>query len=405
MDEKDIKEIKSAVAELRESFEKMDKTTIDKEKEDKINTYLDTVEEKNKEVTAKFVATEKANTELEEKLANMEKSFQEMPAAKAKEVDFKAIEKKLFASFVNENTDSEEIKKLQEEYKTATGHYIDINPTAGYLIAPEYSSELLRTITEITPFKQLARLVTTKSTDFYQPVRTVLVGATWEGEREASTADTSTYSIEKIPLHRLTSQTPASNRMLEYNMYNLEGEITLDAAEAFALAEGDAFINGNGVKKPLGILQDADITGITSAVQSSYNGDDLIKLSGALKTAYTNGIYGLNRTELTFVRILKDGAGRYLWIPLGELAVGKPGTINGRPYVEMPALPDQSTTNIPVIFGDFGRGYLIIENPAIRVIRDIYTRANKDEVLFNWHKYTGGQAVIKEAIKTLTTKA
>lgn len=95
--------------------------------------------------------------------------------------------------------------------------------------------------------------------------------------------------------------------------------------------------------------------------------------------------------------------GNYLWSP--GIAGAEPPNILGRPYVDAPDMPDISGNAFPVIFGDFKRGYLIVDRTQISILRDPYSLSSSRQIKFVASKRVGGQVVLAEAIRKLKIAA
>ena len=87
------------------------------------------------------------------------------------------------------------------------------------------------------------------------------------------------------------------------------------------------------------------------------------------------------------------------------LTSGVPNTILGYPYVEMPDMPDVGSSAKPVAFGDFSRGYMIVDRVALSVLRDPFTQATSGNVRYIARRRHGGQVILPEAIVTQTISA
>ena len=111
--------------------------------------------------------------------------------------------------------------------------------------------------------------------------------------------------------------------------------------------------------------------------------------------------FTMNRTVQGVVRKLKDGDGTYLWQP--SYVAGQPATILGYPVTEMAGMPNLAANALPIAFGDFRRGYLIVDRVGVRVLRDPFT--NKPYVHFYTTKRVGGGVVNPETIKVLKMAA
>ena len=97
------------------------------------------------------------------------------------------------------------------------------------------------------------------------------------------------------------------------------------------------------------------------------------------------------------MRTLKDADGNSLWSP-PERAGGR-ASLMGFGLVEAENMPDAAANATPIAFGDFARGYLIVDRAGVRVLRDPYSA--KPYVLFYTTKRVGGGVQDFDAIKLL----
>jgi len=276
----------------------------------------------------------------------------------------------------------------------------------GYLAPPEYFAELIKEVTEISPFRTLARVFSTTRQSIQVPKRTAQFSASWQAEQESGSEATGlTYGLQEIPTHMLRAIVDMSHELMEDAVVDMESELSMEFAERFALAEGTAFVTGNAVGRPEGILDNTDIAETVSGSASTIAYTDgqangLIDLFYAIKTAYSrNATWVLNRTTLGAARKLKDADNNYIWQP--GLAMGIPNTILGAPYVEMPDMPDEAANAYPIAFGDFRRAYYIVDRVNMSVLRDPFTQATSGAVRFVARRRVGGQVVLAEAIRKL----
>lgn len=277
------------------------------------------------------------------------------------------------------------------------------DPQAGFLAPPQFINEMLKGVVEWSPIREIARVVTTTAQSVKFPKRTGLMSARWVGEQETKTpTNEPSLGIEEIPTHELYALVDVSNWLLEDAGFDIEGWLREDAEEQFGVAESAAFVAGTGVKQPEGFLNATGVTGIPSGTSDVLSADDLIKLYFELKTAYArNATWVMKRSTIRDARLLKDAVnGNYLWAP--GLAGVSPATILDRPYVEAPDMPAVADAAKAVAFGDFRRGYIIVDRMQMAVLRDPYTQARNGMVEFIFRRRVGGQVVIPEAIKVLT---
>lgn len=275
--------------------------------------------------------------------------------------------------------------------------------TAGGFLAPvEFVREMIKGVTEMSPVRDAVRVRTTMMKSIQVPKRTGQFSAVWVAEQGTKSETTGlAYGLEEITAHEIYALVDISNQMLEDVAFDMEAELRMEAAEQFAVAEGAAVVSGAAPGKPEGFMANASVGTTNSGNATAVTGDGLLTLKHAIKTAYTrNALWAMNRTTLGSVRKLKNGSGDYIWTP--GLAVGKPNTIDGDPYVEMPDMPNEGAGLKPVAYGDFRRAYTMVDRIAMEMLRDPYTQATSGNVRFIFRRRVGGQVTLAEAIRTLT---
>ena len=297
---------------------------VSKEMEEKINSFLDVQETKNQ---AKFKdIQEKANKaeELENRLNSIEADLKRGIGGgekQAKSQELKSFENLLIKGTLKMNG-SEELKYLRQ----------DDNVNGGYLAPAEYANEIIKKITEVSPVRSVARVISTSKKEIQFPKRTGLVSGGWVGEGQDSSQSNSAYGEETLKAEKLMVYTDISFELLNDSAFNMRSEITSDIAEDMAKLEGSAFVSGNGVNKPFGLLSASGVGETNSGSASALTGDSLYTIQGEIPTGY-NLAWMLNRKTLNaHIRTLKDTYGQYLFVPsLGTRDV--PNTVAGLPYV------------------------------------------------------------------------
>jgi HK97 family phage major capsid protein len=294
-----------------------------------------------------------------------------------------------------------------EEYKALN---IGTNTEGGYLAPVDMVRDIIKAVTEISPVRSLARVRQTGMKSVEIPKRTGQFAAQWVAE-QGTKAETEglTWGIEEITTHEMFALIDITNQMLEDTVFNIPAEIEEESAEQFALAEGAAFVNGTGVGKPQGFMQHADV-GFTNSGSATTiadvdgQADGLLQMKYSLKTAYArNATFVMNRTTMGQVRRLKDGDKNYIWMP--GLALGRPNTIDGDPYVEMPDMQNAGAGTFPIAYGDFRRAYTWVDRLAMEMLRDPYTQATSGKIRYIMRKRVAGKVTLAEAIKKLKCAA
>lgn len=363
---------------------------VTEEKLAKIEAELDRYENINQ----KLVQQEKAAEGFGEKLAEIE-TLLKRPAngMEAKQVD---LSLKAWDSFMRkgeQGMDEMELKALT----------VGTAATAGNLAPAEYVEELVKVITEISPVRSVARIRQTSNKEIEVPSKTATFAAAWTAETGSRTETTGyTTSLNTIPTHELYALVDISSALLEDSVFDLEAEMNTEFAEQFAKAEGNAFISGNGTNKPTGITNGTTVASTTAAGAAAITTDDLMDLVHDLKSDYARAAsFMLNRSTLGEIRKLKDTAGQYIFQTGFSGQSGLPNTILGHPYVEALDVADIGTGNKSVIFGDYRRGYMIVDRVALSVLRDPYSQASSGNVRYIARRRVGGEVVLAEAMRVL----
>jgi HK97 family phage major capsid protein len=244
-------------------------------------------------------------------------------------------------------------------------------------------------------------------------VTTAGLATGWVAET-ASRPQTDSQTIDALnfPTAELYAMPAATAQFLDDAAVDVGQWIADEVNAAFAQQEGTAFVNGNGTNKPKGFLAETTVaeaswawgklgyvtTGVSGALPASDQSDVLIDLVYALKAGYRqNASFVMNRKTQAVLRKLKDDAGNYLWQPAAS-ADGK-ATLMGFPLVEAEDMPDIAANSLSIAFGDFRRGYLVVDRTGVNVLRDPYSA--KPYVLFYTTKRVGGGVQDYDAIKLL----
>ncbi len=363
------------------------------EKLKNIEADLDRFEDFNQ----KFMSQKAEQDKIAERVDGFEALLKRPDAGvESKQIDH---EVKLFDKFLRKGKEGMEV----EEVKALT---VSDDSSAGFLAPSEYVRELIKTITEISPMRQIARVRQTSQKAIEMPSRTATFTAQWVAESGAR-AETTGYTtqLETIPAHEVYALVDISQQELEDSVFDLEAEMQSEFATQFAKAEGEATVTGDAIGKPEGFTVNSDVSTITSKTNDVIDTDDILDLAHNIKTEYgTNGIYVFNRSTLGAIRKLQDTAGQYIFQAGMMGTSGVPNTIAGRPYVEMPDMANVANQSRSIAFGDFARGYMIVDRVSLSVLRDPFTQATSGNVRYVARRRVGGQVVLPEAITILVTQ-
>jgi HK97 family phage major capsid protein len=299
--------------------------------------------------------------------------------------------------------------KLLEEKALSSGS----GPDGGYLVPVPQERELLRRMALISPMRALATVREISGSQLKKAMSTTGPASGWVNETAARPQTNSQVLADlTFPAMELYAMPSATQTLLDDGAIDIEQWIADEVETVFAEKEGQAFIAGDGIDKPKGILAYTNIaqsgwtwgnvgylaTGVAGAFPAVTPSDLLIDLAYAVKAPYRqNGTFIMSRSTQATVRKFKDSQGNYLWQP--PVAFGQNASFMNFPIVESEDMPNVSAGSFSVAFGDFRRGYLVVDRMGIRVLRDPYTA--KPYVLFYTTKRVGGGVQDFDAFKLL----
>ena len=283
----------------------------------------------------------------------------------------------------------------------------------GYLVPEEIERIIGRRLTNISPIRSIAGVREISGNVYKKPFMTAGPATGWVAET-ASRPQTNSPSLDELsfPAAELYAMPAATGALLEDSAVNLDEWIASEVEQVFAVQEGAAFVSGDGTNKPKGFLQYDKVaeaswawtkigfieTGESAGFPEDGPADPLIDLVYALKAGYRqNASFVMNRKTQSAIRKLKDGDDNYLWQPPAQVG-GRAGLLTF-PVVEAEDMPDIAANSYSIAFGDFARGYLVVDRQGVRVLRDPYSA--KPYVLFYTTKRVGGGVQDFDAIKLL----
>lgn len=282
---------------------------------------------------------------------------------------------------------------------------IGTDTEGGYLVPDEYEHTLVEALEEENIFRKIANVISTASGDRKIPVVATKGTASWVDEEGQITESDDAFSQVSIGAYKLGTLIKVSEELLNDSVFDLESYISKEFARRIGSKEEDAFFNGDGTGKPLGIFAatgGAEI-GVTAAGATAITADELIDLYYSLKAPYRkNAVWVLNDSTVKAVRKLKDNNGNYLWQP--AITAGTPDTILSRPVLTSSYVPEIKADAKTIAFGDF-KYYWIADRAGrnFKKLTELY--AATGQVGFVATQRVDGKLILPEAIKVLKQKA
>ena len=369
----------------------------------------------SEEDDAVYARMEAEITNLGNEIARMER-LEQMDAQLSKPVSTPITEKPT----VQEKLDPKR-GRASDAYKTAfwalTRHADHVTPEmknslregsdaeGGYLVPDEFEHTLIQGLNESAIIRSHAHVFTTSSGLHKISVVASHGSASWIDEEGAYNASDETFGQVQLDAHKVGTIIKVSEELLNDSAFDLESYIMSEFVRRIGDKEEEAFLVGNGVNKPTGLLNDtggAEV-GVTAAAAKAITADELIDLYYSLKAPYRkNAIWILNDSTVNLIRKLKDGNGQYLWQP--AIRDGEVSTILGRPYFTSPFAPSADAGAKSVLFGDLNY-YWIGDRQGISLKRLNELYAGNGQVGFLASKRLDGKTVLPEAFKVLQQKA
>ena len=292
---------------------------------------------------------------------------------------------------------------MTPELKNALQEGVDSE--GGYLVPDEYEHTLVMGLEGSNVIRAHAHVFTTSNGVHKIPVVASKGTASWIDEEGTYTESDDVFGQEQIDAHKLGTIIKVSEELITDSVFDLEQYFTAEFARRIGSKEEEAFLVGNGVKKPTGLLNETGGAqlGVTAASATSITADELIDLYYSLKSPYRkNAIWILNDSTIKAIRKLKDGNGQYLWQP--AIKDGEVNTILGKPYFTSSYAPEIGSAAKSILFGDLNF-YWIGDRQGITFKRLNEKYADMGQIGFLASKRVDAKLVLPEAVKYLQQKA
>jgi HK97 family phage major capsid protein len=190
----------------------------------------------------------------------------------------------------------------------------------------------------------------------------------------------------------------AGRDLLSDSAFNIEAWILRKVSDGFRDAISSAIIGGDGLGKPIGILNPnagipiLDTSASTPPGQCTWQ--DLVGLKYDVPMQWHNGgAFVMNQRTLALLMSMSDAIGRPLW---AQLPGGMPGlTVAGSPIQVVSQMPDVVPGSTPIAFGNLRQAYTLVNRSATTVMPDPYTA--QWCLLFRFEARVGGAVKIHAA--------
>lgn len=374
--------------------------------------FVETKRDKDGLLSAEDAAT---YAEMEQKVQNYTAEIARMEEMEAMEAELnKPVNTPITGKPMNGGKAPEKkTGRASDEYRDAMLHAIrnnfrnirnvlseGIDADGGYLVPEEYDSRLIEGLEEENIFRRLGTTITT-SGERKINIAGSKPAAAWIDEGEALTFGDAKFDQINLDAHKLHVAVKVTEELLYDNAFGLENYLIRQFSRALANAEEDAFLNGDGTGKPLGIFAEVGggEIGVTAASATEITADEIINLVYALKRPYRKKAkFIMNDATIAALRKLKDENGQYLWQP--SLQAGEPDRLFGYEVMTSAYVPIIAAGKPVIAFGDFS--YYNIGDRGVRSFAELKELfAGNGMVGFVAKERVDGKLVLAEAVQVL----
>lgn len=290
------------------------------------------------------------------------------------------------------------IKAMRSNFKQVTNLLQEgVDADGGYLVPEEYDKRIIDTLEEENIMRKLGTKITTSGQHKIN-IAAAKPAAAWIEEGGALTFGDAKFAQTLLDAHKLHVAIKITEELLYDNAFNLEGYIIDQFGRAMANAEEDAFLNGDGTGKPLGVFAETGGGTVAQTLTAAIKSDDVLDLIYALKRPYRkNAKFIMNDRTLLSLRKLKDNNGNYMWQP--SYQAGEPDKLLGYSIFTSTYAPAAA-----IAFGDMS--YYNIGDRGTRSIAELRELfAGNGMIAYVAKERVDGKLVLGEAVQIMKLNA
>lgn len=290
------------------------------------------------------------------------------------------------------------IKAMRSNFKQVTNLLQEgVDADGGYLVPEEYDKRIIDTLEEENIMRKLGIKITTSGQHKIN-IAAAKPAAAWIEEGGTLTFGDAKFAQTLLDAHKLHVAIKITEELLYDNAFNLEGYIIDQFGRAMANAEEDAFLNGDGTGKPLGLFAESGGGTVAQTLTAAIKSDDVLDLIYALKRPYRkNAKFIMNDRTLLSLRKLKDNNGNYMWQP--SYQAGEPDKLLGYSIFTSAYAPAAA-----IAFGDMS--YYNIGDRGTRSIAELRELfAGNGMIAYVAKERVDGKLVLGEAVQIMQLNA
>lgn len=268
----------------------------------------------------------------------------------------------------------------------------------GYLVPEEFEKKLIMALEEENIFRRLATVIKTGGERII-PMETARGEAAWVEEEQLIPESDAAFGQIRIGAHKLATRIKISNELMQDSAFDMASYIAGNFGRRMGEKEEDAFFNGDGSSKPLGIMAATGGAQVGVTASGDITFDNVIELYHSLRLPYRRkAVFLISDATAMALRKVKDGNQQYIW--QSSVTADRPDMLFGRPVYTSRFMPEPTTGKIAMLFGDM-KYYWIADRTTrtFKRLNELY--AETDQTGFIATQRVDGKLILPEAVKAL----
>lgn len=286
-------------------------------------------------------------------------------------------------------------------------------PSGGYVTPPEYSNNIWKIAIEQTILGSRAKRLPMVSNTLYYPkldqTSTASAGtlsgylagvqAVWTKETVTSNQTRAAIKQGILEANELRGYTEVTNELLQDNAVGMEAILSDLFAQAIAYFSDLAFLVGDGVGKPKGVLNSPCSISVTRNASTTFKYVDAVTMeSKLLAESAERSFWVMHPTVKPQLYQFADGSSRNIWLP----------NVPAAPYGPAGTMPPAQLLNHPIYFsekvsalGTAGDvmlidplGYIIGDRMALEIAASPHVQFLKNETVYRFMARVAGQSLL-----------
>ena len=411
----ELEDIEKELRNMKSLCESENREPTDDDTE-KANEYLSRADKLDE-----LIAVEERRIKLESRFANTDKpdeakKMKSNPEKRDKKYDrgnsspFPSLGEQLMAA-VDAGRGVRMDRRLHE-VRAATGLSEGIGSDGGFLVQPQYSTEILKMAFDTGVLASRCRRIPMQSNRLVIPgldetsradgSRQGGVRGYWTAEAATKTGSTPKFRQIELNASKMVVMVYATDELLE-DANALEAYVRQAAASEIGFKIDDALINGSGGGQPLGILNAGCL--VTQAAEvgqaaATFLYENATKMWTRLfPKSQMNAVWLINQNvwpQLFTMNLAIGTGGSAVFMPAGGASGSPYATLFGRPII--PIEQCQSIGTVGDIFlADMG-GYILGERGGLKTDMSIHVAFTSDQSVFRFVIRLDGQPELGSAI-------